>query len=48
VKKNHGVIIFPFYAKLLWWVSRLSSRLAAPLARKMIADFRKLRDRNMR
>jgi short-subunit dehydrogenase len=43
VKKNRGVIIFPFYAKLLWWVNRLSSRLAAPLARKMIADFRKLR-----
>lgn len=48
VKKNHGVIIFPFYAKLLWWVNRLSSRLSAPLARKMIADFRKLRDKEMR
>ena len=48
VKKNQGVIIFPFYAKLLWWVNRLSSRLAAPLARKMIADFRKLRDKEMR
>ena len=48
VKKNQEVIIFPFYAKLLWWVNRLSSRLAAPLARKMIADFRKLRDKEMR
>ena len=48
VKKNQGVIIFPFYAKLLWWVNRVSSRLAAPLARKMIADFRKLRDKEMR
>jgi len=43
VKKNRAIIIFPFYAKLLWWVNRISSRLATPLARKMITDFRKLR-----
>ncbi len=46
VERNQAVIIFPFYAKLLWWVNRISSRLAAPLARKMIADFRILRDGN--
>ena len=43
VAKNRAVIIFPFYARVMWGLFRLWPGLLAPLARRMVRDFRKLR-----
>lgn len=43
VERNQARIVFPFYARLLWWLYRLSPELLAPAGRKMIRDFEKLR-----
>jgi NAD(P)-dependent dehydrogenase (short-subunit alcohol dehydrogenase family) len=43
VARNRGTIVFPYYARLLWWVQRLCPALLAPLHRRSIADFRALR-----
>jgi len=43
VAKNKPIIIFPFYARLIWWVYRLNPALFHFVFRKMIRDFRKIR-----
>lgn len=43
VERNRAVIVFPFYARLFWRLSRIHSRLLAPLANKTVNDFRKTR-----
>jgi NAD(P)-dependent dehydrogenase (short-subunit alcohol dehydrogenase family) len=43
VRRNQAFIVFPFYARLVWRLYRLSPRLVGPLARKALADFRAAR-----
>ena len=43
VIKNKAIIVFPTYAKILWWIYRLSPSLVKPLAVKLIRDLRKVR-----
>ncbi len=43
VAKNRAVIVFPFYARLLWWIERFVPRLTQRLHRKTAADFRRRR-----
>ncbi len=42
-QRNHAIIIFPGYARLLWWLHRLSPGLLMPIGRKLVADFRRRR-----
>ena len=42
VEKNRAIIIFPFLARFIWWLYRLSPSIFAPLSRKMLRDFEKL------
>ena len=44
VIKNKAVIIFPTYAKILWWLYRLSPALIKPLAMQLVRDLRKVRN----
>jgi NAD(P)-dependent dehydrogenase (short-subunit alcohol dehydrogenase family) len=44
VAKNRARIVFPFYARLLWALHRISPRLLAPVVRRAVADFARLRD----
>jgi short-subunit dehydrogenase len=43
VARNRAVIVFPFHARVLWWLQRLSPALLAAFARRAIRDFRALR-----
>lgn len=43
VARNQAMIVFPAYARLLWWGYRLVPNLLAPLGRKLIRDLRKIR-----
>ncbi len=43
VRKNKAVIVFPFGARIIWWLYRLHPVFLAPIHRKMMADFRRLR-----
>lgn len=43
VRKNKAVIVFPFAARIFWWLYRLHPMLLAPIHHKMLADFRRLR-----
>ena len=43
VDRNKAIIVFPGYARLIWWLYRLSPHTSAWLGRQMIRDFRKLR-----
>ena len=43
VAANKDIIVFPGYAKFIWWLFRISRRLVAGPGREMIRDFRKLR-----
>jgi NAD(P)-dependent dehydrogenase (short-subunit alcohol dehydrogenase family) len=40
VARNRAIIIFPFHARLLWWLYRLSPKLLGPLARRTVHTFR--------
>ena len=40
VARNKEIIIFPAYARVLWWVYRLYPRLLVPLGRKVTQRFR--------
>lgn len=40
---NRAIIIFPFYARLIWWLYRLNPSIFNLLFRKILRDFRKLR-----
>lgn len=43
VARNKAVIVFPGYAKIFWFLSRISAKLVAPLERKTVKDFRATR-----
>lgn len=43
VEDNRGIIIFPFYARLLWWLHRIHPLLIRPIARKIVLDFRSVK-----
>lgn len=43
VERNEAVIVFPAYARLLWWLQRLHPALLQPLGRRLIGDLRRLR-----
>lgn len=43
VARNKAFIIFPFYARFVWWLYRFNPAIFNLLFRKMIKDFRKLR-----
>jgi short-subunit dehydrogenase len=43
VERNRAIIVFPFHARLLWWLNRISSKLVFPLSLKTVRDFRKAR-----
>jgi short-subunit dehydrogenase len=43
VERNQAVIVFPFYARFLWWLTRLHPGIAGLLHRKTVRDFRKIR-----
>jgi NAD(P)-dependent dehydrogenase (short-subunit alcohol dehydrogenase family) len=40
VARNKALIVFPFYARLVWWLQRLNPSLVMPLARKTVKEFR--------
>ena len=44
IERNDAVIIFPGYAKFIWWLHRINARLTARTSRRLITDFRKLRN----
>ena len=44
VSRNRAIIIFPFLARFIWWLYRLSPSMFAPLSRKLTRDFLKLMD----
>jgi hypothetical protein len=43
VVRNRPFIVFPFYARLLWWLYRIHPALLHPLSRKTVEDFRAVR-----
>lgn len=43
VADNQAIIIFPFYARLVWWLYRLNPSIFNLLFRKILKDFRKIR-----
>lgn len=43
VSRNQAIIVFPVYAKIFWWLSRLKYSFLSPLSLKTIRDLRKLR-----
>ena len=43
VARNRAIIVFPFYARLVWWLYRFNPAIFNLLFRKMLKDFRKLR-----
>lgn len=43
VKRNKPIIVFPFYARLVWWIYRLAPFAFHLVFRKMIREFRKIR-----
>ena len=43
VEANQAMIIFPFYARLIWWCYRFNPSIFNLLFRKILKDFRKIR-----
>jgi NAD(P)-dependent dehydrogenase (short-subunit alcohol dehydrogenase family) len=43
VARNQPVIIFPLYARMLWWVYRMRATWLNPLGIRLIRDLRRLR-----
>jgi NAD(P)-dependent dehydrogenase (short-subunit alcohol dehydrogenase family) len=43
VARNKAIIVFPTYARIFWWISRLKYALLSPLSMKTVRDMRKLR-----
>ncbi|HEX6898868.1 MAG TPA: SDR family oxidoreductase [Thermoanaerobaculia bacterium] len=41
VERNKAVIVFPFYARLLWWLTRLSPSIAVAVNKDTARAFRK-------
>jgi len=40
LRRNRGIIVFPFHARLLWWLYRLHPSLVKPLGRQMLKTLR--------
>jgi NAD(P)-dependent dehydrogenase (short-subunit alcohol dehydrogenase family) len=40
ISQHKKIMIFPFYARLLWWLYRIHPTLVSPLADKLVQDFR--------
>lgn len=43
VARNRELIVFPAYARILWWLTRFAPRLTVPLHQKTIRELRKVR-----
>lgn len=43
VARNKEVIVFPAYARILWWLTRFTPRLTVPLHRKTVRELRRVR-----
>ncbi len=43
VKKNQGIILFPFYAKLMWIIKRMSPLFLNPIFKKTVVEYREER-----
>ena len=43
VARNQPVIVFPSYARILWWVYRMRVTWLNPLGLRLIRDLRRLR-----
>jgi NAD(P)-dependent dehydrogenase (short-subunit alcohol dehydrogenase family) len=43
VARNRAVIVFPFYARLMWWIQRWFPGLIERLHRRTVRDFRRRR-----
>ncbi len=41
VERNRAMIVFPFYARLLWWLTRLNPEIAVNVNRKTARAFRR-------
>lgn len=41
IERNKAVIVFPFYARLLWWLTRLSPSIAVAINRDTVRSFRR-------
>ena len=41
VERNQAVIVFPFYARVLWWLTRLHPALAVAVNRQTAREFRR-------
>jgi NAD(P)-dependent dehydrogenase (short-subunit alcohol dehydrogenase family) len=40
VQRNQSIVVFPFYARLAWWLMRINPRLLAGFHRRMLANLR--------
>jgi NAD(P)-dependent dehydrogenase (short-subunit alcohol dehydrogenase family) len=41
VDRNRAILVFPWHARVLWWLYRLSPNVLFPIGRKMVRDFRR-------
>lgn len=48
VERNKAFIVFPLYARVLWWLYRIHPSLLKPIAKKMVNDFRAVRTTPMK
>ncbi len=44
VERNEAIVVFPFYARLLWWLTRINPSALAGFHRKMLANLRVTRN----
>jgi len=44
VERNESIIVFPFYARLAWWLMRLNPAILARFHRKVLANLRAIRN----
>ncbi|GAB4579255.1 MAG: SDR family oxidoreductase [Anaerolineales bacterium] len=45
VARNHEIIVYPFYARVLWWISRAIPATPLFMRKKIVRDFRRLREK---
>ena len=41
VERNEAIMVFPFYARLAWWLMRINPGILARFHRRTLADLRK-------
>lgn len=46
VERNQAIVVFPFYARLAWWLVRLYPGSLARLHRRTLANLRAMRDKS--